>query len=413
MSTVMARTARKARTATTPHPRAERPKRASDGSVPSAPPLLLLVGVLCVIGIVMVGTASPMISILNGGTSFSILERELLWMVLGLTTLAVTARFDYRRWRALALPVLGLAVAALVLVFMPGVGSSAGGATRWINFGPLSLQPSELAKLGLVLVVAEVLTRRADRTDQPRMQIGPVVIILACTALPVFVQPDLGTTIVLACIAFGTMFMAGVRLWPLTKLIGVVSLAGLAYALHSGYQRQRIFSFLHPQTCAKSTCYQVWQSLLGLGSGHAFGLGLGGSHAAWGVLPNAQTDFIFSVAGEQFGFAGALVIVSLFFALAWCGFRVALRAPDRFGSLVAAGITTWIIAQAAINIGAVIGAMPVTGIPLPFVSFGGTSLVITLGAVGILMNIAACGDAVAESPQVTPLAARRRRVARA
>lgn len=413
MSTVMARTARKARTAETPHPRATRTTRSDSTTTAHAPVLLLLVAALCLMGVVMVGSASPMISILNGGSSFSILEKEVLWMLIGGVVLYFSARFPYEAWRRLALPALLVVVGCLFAVYVPGIGSSAGGATRWLGAGQLRFQPSELAKFALVLVFADVLTRRADKVDQPRMQMGPVIILLGVVALPVFFQPDLGTTMVLVAIAFGVMFAGGVRVLSMAKFAALLAVVAVCYVMHSTYQRQRMTSFLHPASCAKNSCYQVWQSLLGLGSGHVFGLGLSGGHAAWGVLPNAQTDFIFSVVGEELGFVGAAILIALFFTFAWFGYRVALRAPDRFGSLVAAGITTWVIAQASLNIGAVIGAMPVTGIPLPFVSFGGTSLVITLGAVGALVNIAKQGDALAASTTVAPLGSRRRSVARA
>ena len=162
----------------------------------------------------------------------------------------------------------------------------------------------------------------------------------------------------------------------------------MVFALSDAYRRDRILSFINPGAHQSGSGYQVWQSLIGLGSGQLFGLGLGGGREKWGTLPNAQTDFIFSVVGEELGLVGAVVVLALFFALAWYGFRAASRAPDRFGCLLAVGVTTWITSQAVINIGAVIGVLPVTGIPLPFISFGGSSLVITLAAVGILMNIA-------------------------
>jgi len=198
----------------------------------------------------------------------------------------------------------------------------------------------------------------------------------------------MGTAMVLSCIAFGILFMSGVALAPLTKVLFAFGLVAVVFAVGDSYRRDRILSFINPGAHQSGSGYQVWQSLIGLGSGHLFGLGLGGGREKWGTLPNAHTDFIFSVVGEELGLIGAAFILVLFFALAWYGYRTASQAPDRFGCLVAVGITTWITSQAVINIGAVIGVLPVTGIPLPFISFGGSSLVITLAAVGILMNIA-------------------------
>jgi cell division protein FtsW len=193
---------------------------------------------------------------------------------------------------------------------------------------------------------------------------------------------------VLCCIAFGVLFMGGVPMGPIVRIVGVFAGLAIIVALADPYRRDRILSFLNPGGNKSGTGYQVWQSLIGLGSGHIFGLGLGGGREKWGTLPNAHTDFIFSVVGEELGLVGAVVLLSLFFALAWFGLRAATRAPDRFGSLMAVGITTWITSQAVINIGAVIGVLPVTGIPLPFISFGGSSLIITMAAAGILINIA-------------------------
>jgi cell division protein FtsW len=175
---------------------------------------------------------------------------------------------------------------------------------------------------------------------------------------------------------------------PIVKIVGTFAGLAIVVGLADPYRRDRILSFLSPGANRSGTGYQVWQSLIGLGSGHLFGLGLGGGREKWGTLPNAHTDFIFSVVGEELGLVGAVVLLALFFALAWFGLRAATRAPDRFGSLLAVGVTTWVTSQAVINIGAVIGVLPVTGIPLPFISFGGSSLIITMAAVGILLNIA-------------------------
>jgi len=198
----------------------------------------------------------------------------------------------------------------------------------------------------------------------------------------------MGTAMVLSCTAFGILFMSGVPLVPLTKVLVAFAAIALVFSVSDSYRRDRILSFVNPGAHQSGSGYQVWQSLIGLGSGHLFGLGLGGGREKWGTLPNAHTDFIFSVVGEELGLVGAVVILGLFFALAWYGYRAASRAPDRFGCLLAVGITTWVTSQAIINIGAVIGVLPVTGIPLPFISFGGSSLVISLAAMGILMNIA-------------------------
>jgi cell division protein FtsW len=243
-------------------------------------------------------------------------------------------------------------------------------------------------KLALAIFAADLLTRRSHRTTDPKLVVVPVLAVLGISGVLILKQPDMGTALVLSCIAFGILFIGGVAMGPILKIVGVFGGLAIVVGLADPYRRDRILSFLHPGATRSGTGYQVWQSLIGLGSGHLFGLGLGAGREKWGTLPNAHTDFIFSVVGEELGLAGAVALLALFFALAWFGLRAATRAPDRFGSLLAVGITTWITSQAVINIGAVIGVLPVTGIPLPFISFGGSSLVISMAAVGILLNIA-------------------------
>ena len=373
--------------------------------VPTSVALGVLVALLCVAGLVMVGSASPVISLITYGSPWTIFFRQVLWMVVGVGALLIFARVDYRRLRKLGAPLAVLTLVLLVAVLVPGLGDTAGGSSRWIGLGMLKLQPSELMKLALVLFAADIVVRRTDRSAPAKQVIAPVMGVLVVSAALIIKQPDMGTAMVLSCTAFGILFMSGVDLVPLTKVMVALGAIAAVFALSSSYRRDRILSFINPGAHQSGSGYQVWQSLIGLGSGHLFGLGLGGGREKWGTLPNAQTDFIFSVVGEELGLIGAIVIMGLFFALAWYGYRAAMRAPDRFGCLVAVGVTTWITSQAIINMGAVIGVLPVTGIPLPFISFGGSSLVISLAAVGILMNIA-----LQERAGRTPSAQRRRLV---
>jgi cell division protein FtsW len=354
----------------------------------TAATLSVLVTVLCIAGLVMVGSASPVVSLITYHSPWTIFFRQVLWMVVGVGALLIFARIDYRTWRKWSAVMVVGTLGLLVAVLVPGLGVTAGGSARWIGFGLLRLQPSELMKLALVVFAADVVVRRTDRDAPAKQVIAPVLGVLIVSAALIIKQPDMGTAMVLCCIAFGILFMSGVALGPLTKVLVGFGLVAVVFALGDSYRRDRILSFVNPGAHQSGSGYQVWQSLIGLGSGHLFGLGLGGGREKWGTLPNAHTDFIFSVVGEELGLVGALVILALFFALAWYGYRAAVRAPDRFGCLVAVGVTTWITSQAIINMGAVIGVLPVTGIPLPFISFGGSSLVITLAAVGILLNIA-------------------------
>jgi cell division protein FtsW len=351
--------------------------------------VLTLTGALCAVGLVMVLSASAYTSLEYYGSVWTIFERQVLWMALGALALGVTARIHYVRWRRLRMVMLIGTLGLLVAVLVPGVGVSAGGSSRWIGFGQLRLQPSELMKLAIAVFAADLLARRAKRVHKTRDVVAPLLTVLVVAGVLVLRQPDMGTAIVLACITFTLLYAGGVPLRPVLKALVVVSVAGLIVGVAEPYRRARLLSFLNPFAHAKGSGYQVVQSLVGLGSGHLYGLGLGGGREKWGLLPNAHTDFIFSVIGEEAGLVGTLLVLLLFSALAWYGFRAATRAPDRFGGLLAVACTCWITSQAVINIGAVIGLLPVTGIPLPFVSFGGSSLVITMVAAGILANIAA------------------------
>jgi cell division protein FtsW len=337
----------------------------------------------------MVGSASPIISMSLYGSSWGILIRQVMWMGLGIVAFYVLSRVDYRKWRRIRVPLLIGTLVLLVVVLVPGIGVTSGGSSRWVGFGQFRIQPSELMKLALAVFAADLLTRRVGQLHQAKRVVVPILGVLGISSILILKQPDMGTALVMACIAFGVMFMGGVRMKPIVKVLGAFAVVATIVGLADPYRRDRILSFINPGAHQSGSGYQVWQSLIGLGSGHLTGLGLGGGRQKWGLLPNAHTDFIFSVLGEELGLVGAVVVLGLFFALAWYGLRVAALAPDRFGSLMAVAITVWITSQAVINIGAVIGVLPVTGIPLPFISFGGSSLVINLAAVGILMNIAA------------------------
>lgn len=353
--------------------------------------LLALVGVLVVVGLVMVLSASSVASMRDYGSTWSIFLKQAMWAGLGLASLAVTLRVDYRRWRRLTVPLLLAAAALLLLVLVPGVGVRVYGASRWVGAGPLRFQPSELAKLAILLFAADLLARRAGRMGDTRLTLRPVLVVTTAFVALVMAQPDMGTTMVISAITFAVLFVAGVPLLPLSgvAVVGGAASAGLAFG--EGYRRERLFAFLDPSADPANTGYQTLQSLNALAEGGVGGVGLGAGRAKYGFLPNAHTDFIFAVLGEEVGLVGALLVVALFCAFAVFGVRAALRAPDRFGTLLAAGVTAWVCGQAFVNIGAVIGLLPVTGVPLPFVSFGGSSLIVVMAAVGMLLNVARQG----------------------
>lgn len=356
--------------------------------LPTATVLGVLVVALCVIGLVMVGSASSVISLDEYGSAWYIFSREVLWMGVGAIAFVACARLPYQRWRRLATPVMVVSLGLVLVVLLPGIGVHAEGSSRWIGYGQFRLQPSELMKLALVLFGADLAVKRSARGSNYRMLVGPMLIVTFLSACLVVLQPDMGTAVVLVCIGIALVFAAGVPMGPVLKTLGAVAGLGVVAGFALPYRRARLLSFIDPGAHSSTSGYQVLQSLVGLGSGHLFGLGLGGGREQWGFLPNAHTDFIFSVVGEELGLAGTLMVLLLLGALAWFGLRAASRSRDQFGGLLAVGVVAWLATETVINVGAVIGVLPVTGIPLPFISYGGSSLVITLAGAGILTNVA-------------------------
>jgi cell division protein FtsW len=350
--------------------------------------LLAPTAILTVAGLVMVLSASSVSAYTTYGSSFWFFNRHAVYAVAGVGVLVLTARMRYTAWLRLSLPLLTITVVLLLLALHPAAGSSANGASRWIDLGPLTLQPSELAKLALVAFSATILARKWRRLDDPAHLAIPLAPVVLLVAGIVIMQRDLGTTVILCGTVLLLLFVAGVRLRYLaaSALVGV--LASGILILGEGYRRTRFLAFLHPWADAQSTGYQLIQGYIALGSGGWFGVGLGASRQKWQYVPNAHTDFIFAIIGEELGFFTALVVLALFAVLVYAGVRVAVRAPDTFGRLLAAGITSWIGLQALVNLGAVTGLLPITGVPLPFLSFGGSALLVTLAGVGVLVSIA-------------------------
>ncbi len=350
--------------------------------------LVATVGVLNVIGVVMVLSASSVVSLTTYGSAWYVFERQLVWTLLGVVAFAVVARIDYRRWRDWARPSLFVSTALLALVLVPHIGIYVAGSRRWLGVGIWRFQPTELAKLAVVLFAADLLTRREHDLADWRSTLRPVALVVAVLGGLVFLEPDLDSAVLLAVVAAAVLLVAGVRLRHLAVAAGGGLGIATVLALSAPYRRARLFTFLHPTASAANGGYQIVQSLIALGSGGVAGVGLGAGRSKWLFLPNAHTDFIFSVIGEELGLVGTLAVLGLFFAFAVLGIRAAQRAPDRFGMLLAAGITVWIVAQAAVNIGGVVGLLPVSGVPLPFVSFGGSALVFSMIGAGILANVA-------------------------
>lgn len=365
-------------------------RRRDDGDHERTGQVLLasVVAVLCVIGLVMVLSASSVLALREGGSSWLYFRKQVMWVAGGTLALVLAARIDYRVLRRLGGPLLGLSIVLLIVVLVPGVGVEAGGSTRWLSLGPMRMQPSELAKLGLLLFGADLLARRAGDEELLRRAVRLFLLSFLVVAVLILRQPDLGTTLVAGCVVLCLLFVAGTPLRAMTGLLATGVVGSFVLGMAEPYRRERMLSFMDPWADAGNTGYQVVQSLVGLGTGRITGVGVGASRAKWGFLPNAHTDFIFSIIGEELGLVGSLIVLGLFMTFAVLGIRAALRAPDRFGMLLAAGITAWVMGQAFINIGAVLGVLPVSGVPLPFVSFGGTAMVLLMGAVGVLLNIA-------------------------
>lgn len=373
------------------------PRRGLVAALRSAPagqatmPFYVLFGMvltLNAIGLVMVLSVSSVTNHYVGQSTWYTFQRQLVWSVGALLALMLVMRVDYRQWQKYSKAVLAFTGLLLVAVLIPGIGTTANGASRWIYFGPISFQPSELAKLAMALFAAAWLADKAGKEHNTRTTIRPVLVVCSLMSGLILLQPNLGTAVIIAMIAFAALFMAGVPLLPLTGWSLISAAAAALAAWGSGYRRDRLTAMLDPWSDPLDTGWQTIQSWVGIASGGASGVGLGESRIKWGFLPEAQTDFIFAVLAEEMGWLGAMFVIGLFTGFVVCGMWIALHTPDRFGQVLATGITVWVGAQAFVNIAAVVGVLPITGVPLPFLSVGGSALLTSMIATGILLNIA-------------------------
>lgn len=350
--------------------------------------ILVAIVALAAIGILMVYSSSAMKSYLQRDDTFAIVGPQIQWAALGVVVMAVMMRVDYRFLRTLSIPAIGAALAGLLLVFVPAINIVVGGSARWIKIGSLpAVHPAEFAKLALVIYLAHWFAQRGTRVKGFFSGTVPFLLITGTVVVLVLLEPDLGTSSVLAFTAFTMYFLAGARIAHLVGLAALAVPAVLAFFLR-GYQMNRITAWLDPFADPSGLGFHSIQGFLALALGGVFGAGLGESRLAGGLfLPNASNDYIFAIVGEEFGLLGGGMVIVLFLAFGYLGIRTALGAPDTFGALLAAGITAWITIQAFINIAVVVGLIPVTGIPLPFVSAGGSSLLVSFAAVGILLSI--------------------------
>jgi cell division protein FtsW len=348
--------------------------------------LLLPVAMLMIIGLGALLSASSVVGLRQTGDHLFFFKRQLVFVGIGVVAFVVTAKIPYRWYGRYAVPILVTAILGLVATL--ALGEVRGGARRWIDLGPVSLQASEFAKFAVVAYLAAVLARNERRLHEFTNVFWPVVASLLAIGVPLLLQPDLGTMLIISAAAFGVLAASTAPLRYVAGLAGLGSLGALVLAYVQPYRWERIQSFLDPDADPLGSGLQALQSLVALGTGGWFGVGLGASRARWSFLPNAHTDFIFAIIGEETGLAGALVVISLFVVLAIVGSVIAMRSVDKFGRLLALGIVSWLSVQALINIGGVTRVLPITGVPLPFVSSGGSAMVVNLAAMGVLVNIA-------------------------
>ena len=349
--------------------------------------LFLVVLALLGLGVVMVYSASAILATDRFRDAHFFLRKQLFWAVLGLGVMWGVMAIDYRRWRPLVTPLLALSFVLLVLVLVPPFGHSINGTRRWLRWGPISVQPTELAKLVLVLYLADFLARRQAVIGSLWRGVVPPLVVTAGVAGLILLQPDLGSAVAVVGVVLCMIFVAGARLVHL-GLIGALALPVVVMAVFTAsYRMRRVLTFLDPWADPRGAGFQIIQSYLALGGGGLLGRGLGESKQKLFYLPEPHTDFIFAILGEELGFVGAVGTVALFGLLLWRGIRVGLRVSDPFGALLAFGVTALLVNQAVVNLGVVVGLFPTKGLPLPFVSSGGSSLLVAMAAVGLLLNV--------------------------
>lgn len=346
-----------------------------------------LIGIFLLFGLVMLSSAGAVLGFQRFDDSNYFLKNQSLAVLIGLVGLILTYRIDYSRWRSLAVPFLLATIILLLLVFMPGIGSYFLGARRWINLGFTTIQPSEIAKLTFIIYLAAWFERRGGNVRDVQTGLVPFLITVVTMGGLILAEPDLGTTIVLILVSLTMYFVAGA---PLRHIISI-SAAGVALIALlikiAPYRTQRFTVFLNPDLDPQGIGYHINQALLAIGSGGWFGLGLGHSRQKFNYLPEPAGDSIFAVTAEELGFVFVTIFVAAWCLLIYRGFQISRQAPDQFGSLLAAGITAWLGIQTFLNIGALSGLLPLTGIPLPFMSHGGSAMIINLTGLGILLNI--------------------------
>jgi cell division protein FtsW len=370
------------------HPRT-RAKIRSGGSRRSVF-LLVTVAMLLTIGLGAMLSASSVVSIRANADQFELFTKQIVWVGLGLGAMVVTAFLPYHVWQKFALPIYTMVVVGLVVTLV--VGDARGGATRWIVVGPITIQVAEFAKFATLSLLAALLTKKQTLVSDIRHVFLPVAAILGTVSLLLLAQPDFGNVLLIVVPAFAMLAASTVPLRFVLSMAALGAAAMTVLALSADYRKARLLGFADPFANAQGSGLQAVQSMVALGTGGMFGVGLGQSRARWLWLPNAHTDFIFAIIGEETGFAGSFIVITLFALMAIVGVSIAYRAPDMYGRLLAIGIVSWLTIQALVNIGGVVAVLPITGVPLPFISSGGNAMLANLAAIGVLLNIARSTD---------------------
>jgi len=348
--------------------------------------LFATLSLLC-IGIMAILSASAPYAYIYQNDSYYFVKRQLKWTGIGLVFLYLGAKINYRKYQKLSRFMLFLTMGLLISVFIPGIGGEIKGVHRWIKLGAITLQPSEIAKIGLVIYLACSLVRKRKKLRSFANGFLPYFIIIGIVCLPVAIEPDLGSALIIATTAFILLYAGGIKVSHLIYGILLILIPSYFSISETGYQKNRIMGFLHPESDPQGIGFQPLHLKISLGSGGLWGLGPGKGKEKLFYLPTPHTDSIFAVIGEEFGFIGTSLIVLLFFILVLRGFIILKRAPDEVGKLMSLGLTSMICLQAIVNMGVATVLLPTTGTPLPFLSYGGSSLVVNLAAIGILLNI--------------------------
>jgi len=349
--------------------------------------LLLIIVVLTMVGMATVYSAGSERSLTLYGSQHKMFLNQFLRAIIGFGMLLVTANIPYRFWKKMAYPALAFSIVLLLLLLIDGVGETSKGATRWLRFGPIRFQPSEIARYSSVIFIAYWAYTRGELMEKIETGLLIPLGITGAMAGMILLQPDFSTAAMLIATVLVLLFLAGVKFVHMLMVLSPMAVIGFVAIWFSDYKRERLMTFLTPGNDPSDSGYQILQSWIGLGRGGMFGVGLGGSRQKLFFLPDAHTDFIFSIVGEEWGLFGTTVMLGLFLFLVLRGFRIAARCPDPFGSYLAAGITFSVGIYAFVNMAITVGLLPPTGLPLPMISYGGTSLMMTLAAIGIVLNI--------------------------